>query len=178
MAEVAQRMLKAPVAFEPSVLNVDKPPLERAETQRRVAQFADKDPVVVTRAATFIEKARLFPGCTFVIGWDTAMRLVDPRYYGGGVPEMVGSLTEMRRLRCRILVAGREQDGEFHTLEDVAVPPDFADMFTPIPEEAFRHDASSTRLRVSGSLNPSDPSCQMTAAQIAGGAHALIQVLI
>ena len=64
---------------------------------------------------------------------------------------MVGSLTEMRRLRCRILVAGREQDGVFHTLENVPVPADFVEMFTPIPEEAFRHDASSTRLRVSGS---------------------------
>jgi len=151
LARVAEENLGADVTFELSIANVDKPLLEETEVRRRIAQFAGKGSVVITRAATFIEKARLFPGCTFVIGWDTAMRLVDPRYYGGSVPEMVGSLTEMRRLRCRILVAGREQDGVFHTLENVPVPADFVEMFTPIPEEAFRHDASSTRLRVSGS---------------------------
>ena len=151
LARVAEENLGADVTFELSIANVDKPLLEETEVRRRIAQFAGKGSVVITRAATFIEKARLFPGCTFVIGWDTAMRLVDPRYYGGAVPEMVGSLTEMRRLRCRILVAGREQDGVFHTLENVPVPADFVEMFTPIPEEAFRHDASSTRLRVSGS---------------------------
>ena len=27
-------------------------------------------------------KARLFPGCAFVVGADTAKRVVDPKYYG------------------------------------------------------------------------------------------------
>lgn len=150
LARVAEEILGTAVTFELSIANVDKPLLEETEVRRRIAQFAGKRSAVITRATKFIEKARLFPGCTFVIGWDTAIRLVDPRYYGGAVPEMLRALTEMRRLGCRILVAGREQDGVFHTLEEVAVPADFADMFNPIPEEAFRHDASSTRIRVAG----------------------------
>lgn len=27
-------------------------------------------------------QARLFPGCAFVVGADTAKRIIDPRYYG------------------------------------------------------------------------------------------------
>ena len=30
----------------------------------------------------FDGKARLFPGCAFVVGADTAKRVVDPKYYG------------------------------------------------------------------------------------------------
>ena len=50
---------------------------------RRVAQFAEVGPVWLTRAATFAEKAALFPGAAFVLGWDTAVRVIDPKYYGG-----------------------------------------------------------------------------------------------
>ena len=36
---------------------------------------------------------------------------------------------------------------EAFTLEDVAVPGEFEDMFAPIPESKFRYDVSSTELR-------------------------------
>ena len=35
------------------------------------------------QAPLYPTKARLFPGSTFVIGYDTAIRLVDGKYYGG-----------------------------------------------------------------------------------------------
>ena len=44
--------------------NVDKPRLEEPEIHQRTAQFAWQARVVLTRAATFREKAELFPGCT------------------------------------------------------------------------------------------------------------------
>ena len=150
LAEVARGMLKAPVAFELSVLNVDKPPLEQAEILRRADQFAGKVPVVVTRASTFREKASLFPGCTFVIGWDTAVRLLDPRYHQESGTEMLTALREIRDLGCRFLVAGRVNEGVFHNLHDLPVPPQIRDLFTDIPETAFRCDVSSTELRVAG----------------------------
>jgi hypothetical protein len=150
MAEVAQGMLKVPVAFELSVSNVDKPPLERAEIQRRVAQFTGKGAMVVTRAPTFREKASLLPGCTFIIGWDTADRLLAPRYYQESATEMLGALQEIRDLGCRFLVAGRVDGGVFHSLHDLPVPPEISDLLTDIPETAFRCDVSSTELRVAG----------------------------
>src|SRR5947208_570464 len=81
LAAAAAAHLGVPVAFELSLANVDKPELDPDEAARRVAQFAGVGPVWVTRAATFAAKADLFPGAAFVLGWDTAARLIDPRYY-------------------------------------------------------------------------------------------------
>ena len=39
--------------------------------------------MAVTCAPLFIDKARLFPGCTFVVGSDTIKRILDKKYYGG-----------------------------------------------------------------------------------------------
>jgi hypothetical protein len=106
--------------------------------------------VVASRTPTFFEKAKLFPGTTFVIGWDTAFRLVEPRYYGGRGSGILEALAGIQRLGCRFLVAGRLAEGVFRTLDDVDVPRGFEDMFTAIPEAAFRSDVSSTQLRAAG----------------------------
>ena len=83
MVEAASARLGAPVAYEISITNVDKPPMELEEVRRRVSQFAGMSDVVATRAPVFYEKAKLLPGCTFVIGVDTMRRVIDPRYYDG-----------------------------------------------------------------------------------------------
>ncbi len=148
LASAASEMLGEDVAFELSITNVDKPPLEEAEIRRRVAQFAGKHRVVVTRALVFYQKAVLFPVCAFVIGWDTVTRLVDPRYYDGKLSRMMAALEDIRRQDCRFLVAGRVDDGTFHTLDEVAIPNGLEDLFMSIPESAFRSDLSSTALRL------------------------------
>ena len=148
LAKVAAEMLGQPVTFELSVTNIDKLPLAREDVPRRVNQFTSDRQVVLTRAPRFYEKARLFPGCTFVIGWDTAIRLVDPSYYDDGRGYMIEALTEIGQLGCGFLVAGRADGDAFRTLDDVPVPPRFDNIFTQIPRAAFRHDVSSTELRV------------------------------
>ncbi len=85
MAAVAARLLGRPVAFELSVANVEKPALTEAEVRRRMAHFAWLAPLWLTHAPTFLEKSRLFPGAVFVVGIDTAVRIVDPRFYGDSV---------------------------------------------------------------------------------------------
>ena len=133
-------------AYELSVTNVDKPPLEKVEIERRLAQFGAAETVVLTRAETFQKKAALFPGRVFVQGWDTTIRLVAPRYYGGE-SEMMLALAEMMAGGTRFMVAGRNDEGVFRTLKDVDVPAGFAPMFAEIPEGEFRRDISSTELR-------------------------------
>ena len=150
LALAAQQILGGKVVFELSVLNVDKPPLEEAEVRERLAQFAGKATVVLTRAETFRKKADLFPGCTFVIGWDTAVRLVAPRYYGGEESSMLTALAEIWAAGCSFLVAGREEGGAFRTLADVPIPEGFRPLFREIPESLFRADVSSTELRATG----------------------------
>ena len=147
LAKAASKIAGAPVAFELSVVNVDKPPLEEPEVRRRVAQFGGEGRIILTHVPVFYEKADLLPGCTFVIGVDTAVRLFDSRYYDGSMSRMLLALQRLEMHNCRFLVAGRIDDGVFRTLSDVVVPSGFEHMFTPIPESAFRSDISSTELR-------------------------------
>ena len=147
LAKAASELAGAPVAYELSIANVDKPPLKEEEVRRRIAQFADEETVILTRVPVFYEKADLLPGCTFVIGVDTAVRLFESRYYDGSVSRMLLALQRLEMHNCRFLVAGRIEDGAFRTLSDVTIPSGFERMFTPIPESAFRSDISSTELR-------------------------------
>ena len=151
LASAASGALGVPVSYELSVVNVDKPPLEDAEIRRRVDQFRDVGTVVLTGAETFQKKAQLFPGCGFAIGWDTATRLIQPRYYGDSETAMLTALAEMWGSGCRFSVAGRIDDaGVFRTLADVNIPAGFHPLFADIPETAFRSDVSSTAIRSAG----------------------------
>ena len=147
LARAAGEMLGASVFYELSVVNVDKPPLRRDEIERRLEQFSGTGAVVLTRAETFHKKSALFPGCPFVIGWDTAVRLVAPRYYGDDETAMFKALAEIWGRGCLFLVAGRKEGGAFFTLADVPVPQGFGPLFQEVPEAAFRNDVSSTELR-------------------------------
>ena len=95
LARAAEELTQQPLAFEISVTNVDKPPLAGETVRQRLAQFAGKSPVELTRAPTFVEKARLFPGTIFVIGADTAERLFAPKYYGDDEARMHDALGEI-----------------------------------------------------------------------------------
>ena len=148
LAGAASAMLEGPVAYEISITNVDKPPLKLEEVRRRVRQLAGISNIVVTRVPVFYEKARILPGCTFVIGVDTMQRVVDPKYYGASRGKMLSAIHEMRELGCSFLVAGRVDGDEFRTLGDVAVPAEVQGMFREIPESEFREDLSSTDLRL------------------------------
>ncbi|MDA1348607.1 MAG: hypothetical protein O3A47_07035 [Chloroflexi bacterium] len=150
LAKTAEDMLHSEITYEISVTNVDKPPLSDQETRARTGQFKGLATVVVTNAEVFHKKAVLFPGRTFVIGVDTADRLVDPRYSGDSPSAMLMALDETRRSGCSFLVAGREQNGTFRTLNDVPVPGEFAEIFSSIPEAKFRSGISSTELRLAG----------------------------
>src|SRR5947208_8361972 len=107
LARVAEEVRQQPLAFELSVTNVDKPPLASEAVRHRLAQFAWTSPVQLTRAPTFVEKSRLFPGTTFVVGVDTAERLFGPKYYGDDEVRMHGALEEMANSGGSFLLAVR-----------------------------------------------------------------------
>ncbi len=148
LAQVAEEIRQQPATFEISVTNVDKPPLAGETVRNRIAQFAWKSPVELTRAPTFLEKSRLFPKTIFVIGADTAERLVAPRYYGDDEDRMHAALEEIGNTGNSFLVAVRiDAAGRIRALDDVPVPRRFADLFTEIPEHRFRFDISSSNIR-------------------------------
>jgi hypothetical protein len=148
LAEAAAHLTGLPVAFELSIRNVDKPSLPLEEIERRLQQFEGNAPVWVTLAATFFEKAALFPGVLFVVGADTAARLTAARYYDDSAPRMIETLNNIRSLGCRFLVAGRVgPDGQFVGLDDLVMHDEVRYLFTGIPENVFRQDICSTQLR-------------------------------
>jgi nicotinamide mononucleotide (NMN) deamidase PncC len=148
LCAAAERLTGLAGAFELSVVNVDKPPLGPEEVRRRLQAFAWKAPVWLTRAPTFAEKALLFPGAAFVVGADTAARIVEPRYYQSDAALMTAALERIQSQGCRFLVAGRAvPGGKFLTLADLAILESHRELFTPIPESEFRADVSSTALR-------------------------------
>lgn len=145
LAHVAEQRLGGPVAFELAWVNVDKPPLDFLTIEARCRQFVDRS-VVLTHEPTFVLKSRLFPNTAFVVGIDTAERIVQPKYYGSEA-DMLAALAEIRAHGCRFLVAGRREGNSFRTLSDLTLPPQTRDLFEAIAEEEFRRDISSTELR-------------------------------
>lgn len=150
MREDAARRLGCPVAFELCIANIDKPPLDYLDLNRRLEQFAPGE-IVVTNAPTFVAKARILGGVAFVVGADTLARIATPRYYAGGggfaVAARDAALAEMAALGCSFLVYGRVDGSVFRTLANLSPPPALAAMCIGVPESEFRNDLSSTALR-------------------------------
>lgn len=147
LAATAKDILKCDIAFEISVANVDKPNLSENVIAARSSQFLGNSTLLLTVAPLFSDKSVLYPKSTFLIGWDTAERLVDQKYYKGSVQRMYKSLEEIEGNGCEFLVAGRQIQKGFMSLSDVRVPERFQALFTEIPESKFRMDISSTEIR-------------------------------
>lgn len=150
LAETAAGLTGFAAAFELTVVNADKPSIPAEEVRRRLAQFAWKAPLWLTRAPTFTAKAELFPGAVFVVGADTAERIVQTRFYGGSEGDLDRAMKELRNRGCRFLVACRlNAHGNCIDLDNLDIPSAYRDLFAPIPASRFRVDLSSTQLRSS-----------------------------
>jgi hypothetical protein len=148
MARAAEKLLGQRVTFELAAVNVDKPPLPASIILERMGQFAGRYAIYASDAPTYIDKARLYPGTTFVVGYDTAVRIFAPRYYDNSAANMLTALGEIRERGCRFLVAGRvDESNTFRSLQDLAIPAEFQALFAAIPERIFRRDISSSELR-------------------------------
>jgi nicotinamide mononucleotide (NMN) deamidase PncC len=145
MAQASKR-LGGPVAYEISITNVDKPPLDFIEIQNRLNGIGQND-VVLTTAPRFREKASLLPNTTFVVGIDTLVRIADPNYYNGDPDARDKAIEHIAMVGCRFLVFGREIDGQFCCLNDVELPASLRALCDAVPEEEFHEDVSSTELR-------------------------------
>lgn len=155
LAAAAGVHLGKPVELELSLQNVDKERLDLAEAGDRLAAVAGRAPLVIDSAATFVDKSAIFPGAVFVVGADTAVRIVDPKYYRGDAGEMRTGLDRIRANGCSFLVSGREIAGRYVGFDqlNLAVAPD---LFAELPEDAFRLDISSTQIRARRSARRGD----------------------
>lgn len=149
MAQIACEALSEPVAMEISIVNVDKPPLDYAEIGCRLGQFTPEQTVYLTRAATFEEKSRLFPGATFIVGVDTMRRIAAVEYYGGNQAACQFALERIASRGCHFLLFGRELGTGFVRLADLKLPDVLHKICREVPPDVFREDVSSTAIRKS-----------------------------
>ncbi len=147
LAAVAGEVLQRPVYFELAVINADKAPLDPETTQARLPQFSHVAPLLLTRLPLFQQKSQVFRDSVFVVGADTAARIVQPRFYQNNPTRMQAALDEIATHGCRFLVAGRKVGDTFTTLESIDIPPMYQHLFEAIPVDRFRMDISSTQLR-------------------------------
>ncbi len=142
--------------FELSCANVDKLDLPEDEILRRASAIKDI-PVALTFAPRFTQKAELFPNTTFILGYDTAERLLTNHTFEGVVSEFSkpwkNQWEKFQGLEIKFLIAGRlsnvdaTSSSRFQGLEDLELPEGFESLFDAIPESEFREDVSSTELR-------------------------------
>jgi hypothetical protein len=145
------------VTYEIAVKVVDKGAIECEDLQRRVAQFLDRgERVAVTNAKLFISKAKLFPGHGFLIGIDTALRVVDPQYYSNSTDPQAAEEAMVHALQrdigdrgCYFVVGGRKvsDPAGWQDLSTLRIPSAIQHLFVGIPDAEFRVDVSSTELR-------------------------------
>ena len=144
LAAAAQAHLGGAVAYEMAPLNAEKAPTAPLGIRNRVAQAYGDRPMLLTHEPLFTDKATALPGTVFVVGVDTARRVLEPRFYGGEA----GQAEAFQRIRsngCRFLVAGRAGEDAFRTLADLDLPEELNDLFEALP--GFRIDVSSTEVR-------------------------------
>ncbi len=145
MIELAAQLTGKPVSLEIPLLNADKPPVDYLSLQERVEsirRLMEPKSLWVTGMRTFVEKARHWGGdLQFIVGTDTAMRICEPRFYGGEAG-LAAALQELRTLRCRFLCFARGEEGSY--------PPAFREIAEFVPKATFWDPVSSTQLRGEG----------------------------
>ncbi len=130
--------------FEISATNADKAPIAPSEISRRVGQFYGRYPVIATpNSPLFMDKSLAYPlGTEFVIGYDTAERLLDVRFYAN--PEhLAGALATFRARGNRFYVLGRRTQGGYKTILDLPGYQANRDLFTQLMGQI---DISATAL--------------------------------
>lgn len=150
MAEFAAAKLGQPVAFELSITNVDKLPLDFVQLHKRIKTFEQWNPtatLLLTDAPTFVAKSAHFAGCTFVVGADTIARIADLRYYDNNLAARDAAIQTIAEQQCRFLVFGRNSQNGFQELRGLTIPETLRTLCAEVSQQEFREDISSTSLR-------------------------------
>ena len=144
------------IIFEITLNNADKGALDDISSiTKRVLQFQPPNSidmginfsVVLTRAPLFIDKSHMFPNSVFTIGWDTYVRLLNPKYYECSQKKLISALHDFAINRTKFVVGGRLVSGIYQNKHENLIPDGFEGMFTFLSEPKFRTDISSTELR-------------------------------
>ena len=149
MAAMASKKLECPCWFELSVVNADKGGPDRLEIAERLNQNFQNHGVLLSHAATFAEKSKLFPKAKFVVGADTILRIGDLKYYDRDSKNFEEAMNVIRNNGCQFLVFGRKIGNNFVDERNISLGESLFDMCIFINREQFESDLSSTSIRKS-----------------------------
>ena len=139
----SEKEIAAKPLFEISIFNVDKNQIDFFNLNERIKQFRSIGKLIVTNSPTFTEKSSIFKKSIFVVGYDTALRLIDKKYYSNNIND---AYNEIKKNGCSFLVTGRYIDKKYYDPNQINYG-EFKDFFSILPENKFRLDISSTILR-------------------------------
>jgi hypothetical protein len=142
MRDAAESLFGGAVVYEMTVRNADKPPLDHLSVEARVSQFEPGE-LVLSAVPRFDQKSELFPNCAFVVGFDTALRVLDRRFYARGGLE--SALDRIARNNGRFAVAPRRIGSNVHSRDDLEIPSPYEKLFVQLP--GFEQHVSSTEVR-------------------------------
>ena len=143
LLKASSKEIKKNPLFEISIKNVDKSEINFNDLINRINQFKSLGKLVVTNSAKFEEKSNIFKKSIFVIGYDTALRLVDDKYYDDDFRK---SLKIIEKNNCSFLVSGRFINKKYKKPNNINFE-EYDYLFNILSEEKFRIDISSTELR-------------------------------
>ena len=143
LLKASSKEFKKNPLFEISIKNVDKSEINFNDLMDRINQFKSLGKLVVTNSAKFEEKSKIFKESIFVIGYDTALRLVDNKYYNDDFRK---SLKIIEKNNCSFLVSGRFINKKYKKPNNINFE-GYDYLFNILSEEKFRIDISSTQLR-------------------------------
>eukprot|EP00339_Tiarina_fusa_P005139 CAMPEP_0117047292 /NCGR_PEP_ID=MMETSP0472-20121206/32683_1 /TAXON_ID=693140 ORGANISM="Tiarina fusus, Strain LIS" /NCGR_SAMPLE_ID=MMETSP0472 /ASSEMBLY_ACC=CAM_ASM_000603 /LENGTH=480 /DNA_ID=CAMNT_0004759937 /DNA_START=150 /DNA_END=1592 /DNA_ORIENTATION=- len=168
----SHRHEKRPIFMEISLTNADKPPIDPDTVSERIQSFLELEDMpknwglILTRAPLFSEKVKCLQDCvmgspdrgspeiSFVIGTDTLVRILNPKYYNDDENAMLEAVRSMEGVN--FLVGGRleqkkgsDEPARFVSgaEEIISLPKDVRDKFRIIEEKDFRVDLSSSHIR-------------------------------
>ena len=95
--------------YELCVVNVDKPLLTIAEIEKRLEQFKfpNNIPIILTNESLLFDKSKLFPGNSFAIGIDLAIRVINPKYTDNDENLMIENILRMTLSGTKFYVSSR-----------------------------------------------------------------------
>ena len=143
LLKASSKEFKKNPLYEISIKNVDKSKINFNDLINRINQFKSLGKLVVTNSAKFEEKSNIFKKSIFVIGYDTALRLVDDKYYNDDFRK---SLKIIEKNNCSFLVSGRFINKKYKKPNNINFE-EYDYLFNILSEEKFRIDISSTELR-------------------------------
>jgi nicotinic acid mononucleotide adenylyltransferase/methanogenic corrinoid protein MtbC1 len=109
-----QRGLHDKISFEISTKNADKGSINFKDLKNRLDEIQKQIPdakTYITNKSLFIEKARQFPNCKFIVGYDTFSRIGNVKYYKNE-QDMLDCFAEFKKLGTKFILAHRNSNNE------------------------------------------------------------------